>query len=791
MNQSPDEPEGAVGPDDEPADDRSRRRSEHTPWTRILLAAAIGIPSLAFGGVHPTTVVAWVVLVTILWVRLCLRSRAPLVVPLWAGLGLLLVGATLVQWLPLAGIRGALSPTVDGLVEAALTGTGVQPRAGLSPTPADTALEAARLAGLTALFVAASQLSWRVSATVVAGVGTLVALIGFAHEALGFDAIYGTYAARDVDRGAVPALLGSFVNPNHQSGLLLLGVFCGIALAADQHAHGLVTADPGRVDRYSDRFLAAMAGVTIQVPALVLSLSRAALLLLLVLGPIAAWLAMRHQRSGRRARRRRAERMSPARLMVIFGAIGLFVIVIQHGAWAELATLSKLADSGSEAQHKLIEVGQAMALLGDAPTLGIGRGAFVDLFPAIRDPPTHVLATHLECAPAVAVLEWGPWIGGTFVIGAVAYWLLAMFRGGRTDANARRVVLLGLLALAIQNTVDFAFEFLGVASPAVALAGGLAAGPLRRIPSRLAMLAGGALLLGAIALASVGRDQAQLRREDVNAEILAGRLDGTAALRLRPLDGRLHGLLARKAARVGDWETTRARASVATDLRPGDVDPWLLRGTALRQLGSLTAGDAAMARGLGALHEAPDPALVQWLLREYPTPASLTPLTPESSTAWRLLVDALVRVAPRHADAIAAARSRVHPSDPEPLRIRHALALHEHNAALALHHARLLHQVEPQSPAARIAMARAFRAFDPPRRDEALAAIERALADEAFADLAELGLLEQELVEILIDIGDAPALERADTVVRQLLTRPASRDARRERDRIARSLRGR
>ncbi|HWB82226.1 MAG TPA: hypothetical protein VG755_44990 [Nannocystaceae bacterium] len=771
----------------EPLDPRSgRRRPAGVPWARVLLGAAVAMPALAFGGVHAATVVAFVAIVSILWLRLCTRARAAFQIPLWSAIGLLAVGVTLVQWLPLPGLRPAFAHGLDAMIFQALDGTNVVPRAGLSPVPDDTGLEVARLFGLLVLFASAAQLSWRVSAAVVTGLGTAVALIGFAHEAAGFQAIYGVYAARDVDLAGVSALLGTFVNANHQSGLLLLGIFSGIALAADQHAHGLVTADPGRVDRYGDRFLAAMAGVTIQIPALVLSLSRGALLAFIVVGPVAAWLAMRRQSSGRRARRRRAERLSPARLMVLGGAVCLFLLVAQHGAWRELATLSSFGDSMAETDHKLSHARQAFELLALDPLFGIGRGAFVDLFPAVREPASHVLATHLECAPAAMLIEWGPWFGGAILLGLTAWWLAAMIHGGtKSDRNARRIVLLGLLAVAMQNSVDFAFEFLGVAAPAIALAGGLSPGPRFGLRPRRGGVMIGLGLAAALAIAFVVRDGTQLRREAVNADVVAGKIDAAIALRARPLDGRLHGLLARKHAQAVEWEQALARADAATRLRPGNVDPWLLRGTALRELGQLEAGDDAVAHALQLVHERPNEALLAWLLWSYPDPAALARLTPDDPEAWTLLLEALAPVAPLHADAVAAARGQAHPDDPEVLRWRHALAVRAGNAPLALHHARLWRQLAPRDVNSNLAVARAYRAFVPARLAEARDALELALADGRFADLAERGLLEQELVAALLDIGDEASVGRARKLMPELMTRPASREVRRAIDELA------
>jgi hypothetical protein len=384
---------------EEPVEGSPRERRQHErrrSWTQLLLLVAAGSPALMLGGVPPTAVLAFLVVMLVLWQRLCTRSKSPLLVPRAALLGLGVTLWTCAQWAPLPGVREAFAPELHAAVQQALAGTGVQARAGLSVCPGDTGLECARLLGLTLLFVAAAQLSWRTAATAAALAGSAVALAGLAHEALGLQAIYGVYAARDVDLAALPSMLSTFVNPNHQSGLLLLGTFAAGGLAADQHRQGLDTRDPSKVDRYGDRFLAAMAALTVQVPALVLSLSRGAIVALLLVAPLATWLGLRRQRSERQGQRRRSRHMSPLRMVVAVGLVGLFLLVAQHGAWRELGTLLDLADPDADLDTKLRVAQDGLGLVAVSPWLGIGRGAFIDVFPPFDSAPTHVLHTHLE-----------------------------------------------------------------------------------------------------------------------------------------------------------------------------------------------------------------------------------------------------------------------------------------------------------------------------------------------------------------------------------------------------------
>lgn len=780
-------------PDPEPfeASGRGRRKQERRrSWSQALLLVVVGSPALLLGGVPPTAVLAFLVLMLVLWQRLCTRSKSPLLVPRAVLLGL---GATLVtcaQWAPVPGLQQALAPELFGAVQAALAGTGVEARPGLSPSPGDTGLECARLLGLTLLFVAAAQLSWRTAATGAALAGSAVALFGFAHEALGFQAIYGVYAARDVDLSTLASMLSTFVNPNHQSGLLLLGIFAAGGLAADQHRQGLDTRDPSKVDRYGDRFLAAMAALTVQVPALVLSLSRGAIVALLLVGPIAAWLGLRRQRSERHSQRRRSRHMSPLRMVTAVALVGLFLLVAQHGAWRELGTLLDLANPQADLDTKIRVARDSLPLLELSPWLGIGRGSFIDVFPAFDSMPSHVLHTHLESAPLAMAVEWGIVFGGVMVLGTIAWWGHAMIaHRGRHDGAARQIALLGLLAVALQNAADFGFEFLGVAAPAVAMAGALSPKPAWRWAPTRARWIGSAGLVGALVLGWLSLPHTFTQRPRVDAAIHASELDPASVAQWRPLDGRLHGLWARRAANDGDWELARERAEVAVSRQPGNVDAWLILAAAEHELhapAEVVAHD--MARGLALLHDPPDEALVTYLLERYPEPEALAALCPADGKPWRLLVDALRPVAPRHADALAAAYQVLAPEDPAPIFVRFELAMQAGNAALALHHARMLRALAPEQAAAHLAVAAALRAFDPPRLAEVEQALEYALREAPLPDDRARGDVEEELLRTLIDLADEASLTRARVLAPELLSRPAERETRRRRELLTRRL---
>ena len=752
-----------------PAESISRRASARPPWTRLLLALAVCGPALAIGGVPPWVVPWFCLIVAALWWRLCGRSEHPVRIPVVVAVGATLAVLTLIQWVPLPGLRELLAPGLQAQVVEALQGSGVDPPPGLSVTRADTALEAARLIGLTFLAAAAAQLSWRTCAALVAGVATVVAIVGLGQGLLGIDAIYGVYPPRDLP-GPRPALMGTFVNPNHQSGLLLLGIFCAGALARELHRRRMSTRDPHRYDAHGDWMYAALAATLIQVAALLLSLSRAAMLAGLLLGPAALMLGLRRRADAHSDRGRRRRRRSPARLLIAGGFVVTVLVIGQHEAWSELRTLLDLTQE--EPKYRMAVEGLQLVEL--SPVVGIGRGGFIDLYPLVDSRPGTVIYTHLESTPAAMVLEWGPVVGLAALLSLGAWWVWAFSSAGRReDARGRRIALLGLLALALQSIGDFSLEFLGVAAPACALAGALS-------PRRAFTLAPGpcrwgglSALIAAVLLAAAAYPQTWSMRAEGNEAILEGTLSAQQVLSQRPLDGRAHAVLARRAANAGDWERAHARARVATRRFPGSMDGWLVLGAAQLELGETREGRASTRTALELMSSPIDVSLSSYLLGKFPRPEDLVEVMPEGRAPFALLIQAFRDRAPEHAEALAAARTRTHPSDPLPLRYRSEMARRRGRPALALHHARLYRQLAPNEALSHLTVAAAFNAFSPPRRDDAIAALEQALADDDLSDPAERALVEETLVRQLLRNDDAASRTRAVEVAEALTRRPS------------------
>jgi len=743
------------------------------------LALVIVGPALWIGGAWPAVVPTTCLVLAIAWPWLA-HQRSELRVPWATWIGVWATAITLVQWLPFQPLRAALSPELATRVDDVMALAESSAWAGMTVVPGDTAVEVARVAALTVLFAMAAQRSWRPVATLVVVTGSLVALVGFVHEVLALDAIYGVYAKHEAAHAGGPWLLTSFVNPNHQSSLLMLGIFAAVALAVDQHAMAQQVTEPDCVDRHRDRALAAMAAVTVMLPALVLSLSRGALVVFAVIAPFAIVLGLRHlSRVGASSPGGVRTSASVAALGVVV-LLGLMVVVAHHGALAELQTIDDEARA-----TKLIVAGEATALIDLSLPLGIGRGVFVDVFAASQSDPSHVVFTHPESMPVALLVELG-WLGGGVVIAGVLGWLAHAWSRShrRSDGTARRIALLGIAAVLAHNGLEFSLELLGVAAPTVALAGALSPGR-RAVPGRRAASLGVVVLVGVGALAAWGVPRCYAHRHALDGQVVAGTLDGRALLEDRPLDGRLHGLVARAHADAGRWHEAERWAESATTLRPGDPDAWLVLGVAQARLG---LDDVAATRsGLARLHGRPDEALVEWLLNRYPMPAALAGVAPVFSERWSILAAAVKPRSPLHADAIAAARIAIAPGDHQALRLRHRIALERHQPALALHHARMWRAAQPQDGRTHVAVARALQSFSPPRRLEARDALVAALEGRRM-DPAPRGVVEEELVRVLRGMGDEASLEQARDVALDLLSRPAGREVVRRRARLARPL---
>lgn len=741
--------------------DRRHTSPGGIPWTRGLFGLAVLGPPLALGGVHPQTLAVWLLVVGALLWRLARRSRTGVARP-WPAVGLLVLAAwTLLAALPIPGLRSLLAPTLQAWVDAAAT-PGAAGTPGLSVTPADTAVEALRLAGLAAMVVAGAQLSWRVSAAAVTAAGLAVSSLGFVHALLGATSVYGVYAP--VHQTLLPrtALLGSFINPNHQAGLLLLAVFAAGALAVDQF-HGARTArDAARVTQRRERALAMVGVLLLLVPALLLSLSRGALLVFALLAPIGLIVGLMRPPASR-GTKPHAQRRGP----IVAGALvlaGLVFLVGRHGPWAELLAL--FDDPGRAFEQKLGPARDGWGLLAQSPVLGTGRGTFIDLLP-LQAPGDDLVYTHLESTPVTALLEWGPLVGGIALLATAAWWVSALrHRAKGRERRARALLLLGIAAVFLQSAVDFSLEFIGVAAPMAALVGGLTPHGRGTLGRRVVLrVVPGVALASAIAIVGLA-PHTWTRRVATNAQVSTGERDVSDALRWRPLDGSLHAVAARMALARGDIDIAGAHAELATRTQSGSIDAWLMLAAVCDRRGEPKARDEAVTQALNRVRAPAPAALLDDIRARYPRPEQAEAITPTRPRAFKAVVRGLREAGGLdHADAMARARARTHPDDPAPLLVRSRVALERNQAALALHFAELARASSPLWADAQLAVARATA-----RRHGVVAALDvLESASELPLEPREHERIDELRVRLLIREGGSESLQSAQSLAEDLL----------------------
>jgi O-antigen ligase len=613
---------------------------------REWIAAAFGLGAaatavLAIGGALRgiQAAVALLVagaLVPLVGSRRTLERRSPLALLLAVPLVL-----TALQLVPLpAGWAEALNPTGTGLREDGAALVGAEPwRAITLDAPGSL-----RALCFFVILLGIAALSLRLSLTergryrVLAGTAALcglTALVTAAHVLTGATALYGIYEPV----AASPAVLGPLLNGNHLGGLLAAGAVLSLALVMHRNQHGFLRATWAVVT-------AGCAAVSLA------TLSRGAALALAAGGlvTIAALIGQR-LRSDARRRRRRDQLLTSSLPIGIVGVCALVIVVYTSagGVGKELGDTSL-----SELQEENSKFGvwrSAMRLVEESPVLGVGRGAFEPAFTRVHPPSALQTASHAENEYVQALIDWG--ILGAVACALVACWfaitVIRRWHGGAMAAGA-----LGALAVfAVQSVVDFGVELLGVAVPAVAIAGTLAYGPVREAAGRallrarflriahIAALAAAAALLFTDSTRSVQEDHAALAalRGPDRAPVPLAELAGP--LERHPLDYYLYGLAAEAMIEGGDPRAIRT-LNHALVLHPTHAGLHRMAARLLYRGGhdaQATLEYAAAMRGV----RSPEP-LIQEALRAFKDPATAARAIPMDAQQIDVIVRALVKL---------------------------------------------------------------------------------------------------------------------------------------------------
>jgi tetratricopeptide (TPR) repeat protein len=409
------------------------------PDTAILCALIVAGPQM-FGGAFAWSVVAiaglsLVALAAALWVRRA--SPHPVIDGVLVVMGLAWVW-TCIQVLPLPEtVARALRL---GSVQSAQTLQGLE-WAGQIPLtvsrdPGSTLLQIIVGIAILAAFLAArlgglSGLKPIAGATVVSAL--LLGFEGLAHRLSGAEAMFGIYAPRFTQ----PQLLTPLMNGNHLGGFALMGALLAAGLSVQRSA-------PSK--RFWS-FASILCAFTVAA-----TLSRGAIgSLFFGFVLLTSWLV------GRRTERRRS--VIPVAVLV--------AAVAGTGAFLGLEPILRRFEA--QGFDKLAVAARGFRLL-EGPTwwLGIGRGAFSSAF--VSEEGSLARYTHPENLVVQWTTEWGVVVGlALLVVLGVALW--KRLRGAKEPIVAAACV--AILALSLQNLVDFSLEMAGIVVVAASLLGAL------------------------------------------------------------------------------------------------------------------------------------------------------------------------------------------------------------------------------------------------------------------------------------------------------------------------------
>lgn len=273
---------------------------------------------------------------------------------------------------------------------------------------------------------------------VAAAISTvIVAVIGFTHELVGAEAVYGWHTPQETS----PQLLSPLLNTNHFGGFAAFGAALCLGLAAKRRR---------AVDL---RWAWILGGVVCGAAAIVAASRGAVLSLALGLGLAGAALIRREKGSSRRREGRGA---------VLVGAAGIAALA----AYLGLEQTFRDFEQGDYSKLDLAEA--SLPLVAEMPWLGIGRGAFAPVFVAI-DADGSAWTTTPENLVVLWLVEWGV-IATVVALGAL---VPAVWRAWRSEHREVAAAAGALAAWVVHDLVDFSMEMPGLVVVAALLLGAL------------------------------------------------------------------------------------------------------------------------------------------------------------------------------------------------------------------------------------------------------------------------------------------------------------------------------
>lgn len=424
---------------------RSWRTSEIADgalWLAVILAPVAG------GSAHVAMMPVLAAIVSVAYVAsLVEHQRSGSRVYLFGlPVGLFALAAyTMLQVLPLpSGLLGLISPRAGTIRE--LFDPSFAP---ISYEPAASAREAARLClyamvALTAADRARARRSFDVVAipVVIAGIASLA--VAAVQRLLGAERMLGVLPSMKEPS----KLISTFVNPNHASAFLLLVAMTALGQSISE------------TESAARRYTFAAAGVIAGVGS-ALCFSRGGLAALALSLVVFLALSLRHSAVAR------DQRGKVATLVGVCGAVALGAVLVHFDELVHAFSVTETDPLG--VAPKIAAVKDALPLAIEHPLLGIGRGAYVSVYPGYKTAAYQLTFTHAENIAAQLIADWGILAGGAALLGLVS---ATLTRIRTAPSPAVLAATATILVVTAQNLVDFNLELPGMAIPVAALLGG-------------------------------------------------------------------------------------------------------------------------------------------------------------------------------------------------------------------------------------------------------------------------------------------------------------------------------
>jgi len=567
-------------------------------------------------------------------------------------------GFTLLQALPVGSfVAGLLGGASFDRAGEALRATGVdEPWRFLSYEPAATLAEGIRLwawALVLAAFVALSgrRGSRRTILGAVALQGALQAVAGVA--AYFFDLDVRTLFTHN-PLAMRPGFHGTFLNDNHAAAAFNLAAFAFLGLALEAEWRRRV---------FWSACAIAMATCTLAVDARAGSVVLV-LTALLFLGWL-RWVSPN------------AKSTRPLAVQVLL-AVGIIAATVLAFAAVDQFTFQYLGESNIDqaVAGKTSIWGPALRLVADHPWAGVGRGAFAVAVSAYNDTDPTRTYDYVENAPLQWLADWGIPFGGAAIV--VIAFLGVRLLLAVSDRRTLLAAMFGVVAVAMQNLVDFSIEVPGVALPVLAILGAAIAhrsgtagkrGLIRKnLPARTAIFVTTFSLMLILPLRWADDHSLDAAREHVERVAREARTEGSvpavevdSALadetRLHPLDAFLYDVGARIALAQNRSDQAASLADAALLLFPRSLTANLLRAEADRALGRTDDATRRLAN-LVELRPDAEKAIFGFLLAGQWRDVDVAHILTGPSGAFERYVESLVQ-ARRNRKAIGVLRARL------------------------------------------------------------------------------------------------------------------------------------